>query len=41
MRREVGEKLFFLFDIDGNRVIDNVEIKKNQVITVVPFEKRN
>lgn len=38
-RREVGEKLFFLFDTDGNRVIDNVEIKKNQVITVVPFEK--
>ncbi len=38
-RREVGEKLFFLFDTDGNKVIDNVEIEKSQVITVVPFEK--
>lgn len=38
-RKEVGEKLFFLFDTDGNKVIDNVEIKKNQVITLVPLEK--
>lgn len=38
-RAEVGEKLFFLFDTDGNKVVDNVEIKKNQVITVIPFEK--
>ena len=38
-RKEVGEKLFFLFDTDGNKVIDNVEIKKNQVITLIPFEK--
>ena len=40
-RREVGEKLFFLFDTDGNRVIDNIEIKKNQVITLVPFERKH
>ena len=38
-RTEVGEKLFFLFDTDGNKVIDNVEIKKSQIVTVIPFEK--
>lgn len=38
-RKEVGQKLFYLFDTDGNGVIDNIEIKKNQVITLVPFEK--
>lgn len=38
-RKEVGEKLFFLFDTDGNKVIDNVEIKKSQVVTLVPLEK--
>lgn len=38
-RAEVGEKLFFLFDTDGNKVIDNIEIKKSQVITLIPFEK--
>lgn len=38
-RKEVGQKLFYLFDTDGNGVIDNIEIKKNQVITLIPLEK--
>ncbi len=38
-RKEVGQKLFYLFDTDGNGVIDNVEITKNQVITLIPLEK--
>ena len=38
-RKEVGQKLFYLFDTDGNGVIDNIEITKNQVITIIPLEK--
>ena len=38
-RKEVGQKLFYLFDTDGNGVIDNIEITKNQVITLIPLEK--
>lgn len=38
-RKEVGQKLFYLFDTDGNGVIDNIEITKSQVITLVPLEK--
>lgn len=38
-RKEVGQKLFYLFDTDGNGVIDNIEITKNQVITMIPLEK--
>ncbi len=38
-RKEVGQKLFYLFDTDGNGVIDNIEITKSQVITLIPLEK--
>lgn len=38
-RQEVGQKLFGLFDRDGNGVIDNQEIKYSQIITLIPFER--
>lgn len=38
-RAEVARKLFYLFDGDGNEVIDNIEIKKNRVLTFIPLEK--
>lgn len=36
---EVGERLFYIFDADGNEVIDNVEFNQNRVITIAPMEK--
>lgn len=38
-RSEVARKLFYLFDTDGNELIDNREIKKNRVLTFIPLEK--
>lgn len=38
-RAEVGEKLFKMYDADGNGVIDNIEYERPAVITVVPVEK--
>jgi hypothetical protein len=38
-RSEVARKLFYIFDSDGNEVIDNREIKKNRVLTFIPLEK--
>lgn len=38
-RSEVGEKLFKLYDTDGNEVIDNIEYDRKAVITVHPIEK--
>ncbi len=38
-RSEVARKLFYIFDTDGNEVIDNNEIKKNRVVTFIPLEK--
>lgn len=38
-RREVGEKLFKMYDTDGNEVIDNIEFTRKAVITVHPIEK--
>lgn len=37
--QEVGTKLFYIFDTDGNEVIDNIEFDKKQVMTVIPMEK--
>lgn len=37
--QEVGEKLFYIFDTDGNEVIDNIEFDHKQVMTVIPMEK--
>ncbi len=37
---EVGEKLFYTFDTDGNEVIDNIEFNHKQVMTIIPMEKR-
>ncbi|MGB1077460.1 MAG: hypothetical protein ACPG05_04060, partial [Bdellovibrionales bacterium] len=36
---EVGEKLFELFDRDGNDVIDNVEMKEPNLMVFVPTKK--
>lgn len=36
---EVGEKLFYSFDTDGNEVIDNQEFDAKQVMTITPMEK--
>lgn len=36
---EVGEKLFYLFDQDGNEVIDNIEFDNKTVMTIIPMEK--
>ena len=38
-RVEVGEELFFIFDTDGNEVIDNLEYTKAMVVTIIPMEK--
>lgn len=38
-RAEVARKLFYLFDTDGNEVIDNKEIKHNRILTFIPLEK--
>lgn len=37
---EVGEKLFYLFDTDGNEVIDNIEYNNKNVMTIIPMEKQ-
>lgn len=37
---EVGEKLFYIFDTDGNEVIDNIEFKNKKVVTIIPMEKQ-
>lgn len=36
---EVGEELFYLFDRDGNQVIDNIEFDQNSVLTITPMKK--
>jgi Ca2+-binding EF-hand superfamily protein len=37
--KEVGEKLFHLFDQDGNGNIDNLEFDRKTVMTIIPMEK--
>lgn len=36
---EVGEKLFYVFDQDGNEVIDNLEWDRRSMYTITPMEK--
>ena len=38
-REEVGEKLFYVFDKDGNEVIDNIEWDQESMYTIIPMEK--
>jgi hypothetical protein len=38
-KSEVGEKLFYMFDLDGNEVIDNNEWTMEKVYTIVPMKK--
>ena len=35
---EVGEKLFYIFDTDGNEVIDNIEWDNKNFYTITPME---
>ncbi len=35
---EVGEKLFYIFDTDGNEVIDNIEWSNVNFYTITPME---
>lgn len=37
---EVGQKLFYIFDRDGNEVIDNIEFDEKKVMTIIPMEKQ-
>jgi hypothetical protein len=37
---EVGEKLFYTFDKDGNQLIDNIEFTTPMVMTFAPMEKQ-
>lgn len=39
-RDEVGEKLFEIFDRDGNEVIDNIEMKKPSLLTFTTMNKK-
>lgn len=36
---EIGNKLFYMFDTDGNESLDNIEWNKTVKITMAPFEK--
>jgi hypothetical protein len=38
-RKEIGAKLFYIFDTDGNHVIDNKEYLKPMVLTIIPMQK--
>jgi hypothetical protein len=38
-KSEVGEKLFYVFDRDGNEVIDNLEWDNRSMYTITPMEK--
>lgn len=39
-KAEVGEKLFYVFDRDGNHVIDNQEWDQRSMYTIMPMEKQ-
>jgi hypothetical protein len=38
-RAEIGEKLFHVFDTDGNNLVDNVEYEKKLIATIVPVKE--
>ncbi len=38
-KSEVGKALFYVFDQDGNEVIDNIEWDKPSMYTITPMEK--
>lgn len=37
---EVGKKLYYIFDVDGNETIDNIEFTNNKVMTIIPMETK-
>lgn len=37
--QEVGKKLFYIYDTDGNEVIDNNEFDNKKVVTIAPVQK--
>lgn len=36
---EVGDRLFFIFDTDGNEIIDNIEFDHKNLYTLTPMDK--
>lgn len=36
---EVGGTLFYIFDRDGNEVLDNIEFSRQSLMTITPMEK--
>lgn len=38
-KSEVGEKLFYVFDRDGNEIIDNLEWDRKSMYTIIPMEQ--
>lgn len=36
---EIGERLFYIYDTDGNEIIDNNEFEEKNVVTVIPVEQ--
>lgn len=36
---ETGDHLFYLFDLDSNDIIDNIEFKKRTILTVIPVKE--
>lgn len=38
-KSEVGERLFYVFDLDGNEVVDNIEWNDKSMYTITPMEK--
>lgn len=39
-RSEIGTKLFYIFDTDGNEVIDNFEYQRPMILSIIPMEKQ-
>lgn len=38
-KSEIGEKLFYIYDTDGNEIIDSNEFDAKRIITVVPVQE--
>lgn len=38
-RKEIGTRLFYLYDADGNEVIDNIEYGQPRMMTIVPMKQ--
>jgi len=36
---EIGQNVFYLFDRDGNEVIDNLEFGRSEIMTLIPMRR--